>query len=74
VPVLVGNAMLCQQVTDMLRDEFAIYVQPINYPTVPRGQERLRLSPNPTHSEADCEALAQALGIIWQRMKLSQAA
>lgn len=74
VPVLVGNATLCQQVTDMLRDDFAIYVQPINYPTVPRGQERLRLSPNPTHSESDCEALAQALGVIWHRMKLSQAA
>lgn len=74
VPVLVGDARLCQQVTDTLRDDYAIYVQPINYPTVPRGQERLRLSPNPTHSEADCDALAEALGAIWQRLALRRAA
>jgi len=74
VPVVIGNAAICQQVTDSLRDEFGIYVQPINYPTVPRGQERLRLSPNPTHSEADCDALAQALATLWQRMALQKAA
>lgn len=74
VPVLVGDARRCQQVTDTLRDDYAIYVQPINYPTVPRGQERLRLSPNPTHSEADCDALAAALGNIWQRLALRRAA
>lgn len=74
VPVLVGDARLCQQVTDTLRDDYAIYVQPINYPTVPRGQERLRLSPNPTHSAADCQALAEALGTIWQRLALRRAA
>ncbi len=70
VPVLVGDAQLCRQVCDRLRDEHAIYVQPINYPTVPRGQERLRLSPNPTHSVADCERLAAALGTIWRELDL----
>lgn len=70
VPVCVGDARLCRQLTDRLRDAYAIYVQPINYPTVPRGQERLRLSPNPTHSEADCDELAHALGSLWQQMGL----
>jgi 5-aminolevulinate synthase len=74
VPVVVGDARLCKQVTDQLLADYAIYVQPINYPTVPRGQERLRLAPTPLHSADDIADLAEALGAIWGRLNLRRAA
>jgi 5-aminolevulinate synthase len=68
VPLLVGEPVLCKQMTDALLDRFGIYVQPINYPTVPRGTERLRLTPSPQHSDADIERLVAALRVLWSEM------
>ena len=65
VPVMVRNAELCRQISDVLLNEYDIYIQPINYPTVPRGTERLRITASPFHSEADIENLTTALAEIW---------
>jgi 5-aminolevulinate synthase len=74
VPVMVGDPVLCKQISDRLLDEFSIYVQPINYPTVPKGTERLRITPSPLHSDADIEHLVDALGMIWSELSLRRAA
>jgi 5-aminolevulinate synthase len=65
VPILVGDPVRTKSITDALLDRFAIYVQPINYPTVPRNAERLRITPQPQHSDADMECLVNALGTLW---------
>jgi len=70
VPILVGDPVLTKRITDALLDRFAIYVQPINYPTVPRGGERLRLTPTPHHAYADIDRLVVALTTLWSEMGL----
>jgi 5-aminolevulinate synthase len=72
VPVMVGNPQVCKQVSDLLLQDYSIYVQPINYPTVPRGTERLRITPSPLHSDADIEHLVGAIDAIWTRLGLTR--
>lgn len=74
VPVMVGDPVLCKQLTDTLMGRYGIYVQPINYPTVPRGSERIRLTPSPLHTDADLDHLVEALNTLWGEMKLQRAA
>ena len=74
VPVMVCDPVLCKQISDQLLHEFGIYVQPSNYPTVPRGTERLRITPSPLHSDADIDHLIASLASIWSALKLQRAA
>jgi 5-aminolevulinate synthase len=74
VPVLVGDAVHCKAISDALLHQHRIYVQPINYPTVPRCTERLRLTPTLLHSDADIDAVVDALGDVWQTATLRKAA
>ena len=67
---MVGNPDLCKQASDLLLERHGIYIQPINYPTVPRGTERLRITPTPAHDGRLAEQLAEAMVSVWQELGL----
>jgi 5-aminolevulinate synthase len=70
---MVGNAAKCKMISDVLMDQYGIYIQPINYPTVPKGTERLRITPSPFHTDEDIAKLAHALSDLWNQCALSRA-
>ncbi len=74
VPVMIKDPVKTRMLADYLMDQWGIYVQPINYPTVPKGTERLRFTPSPLHSDADIDHLVRALSSLWQQCALARAA
>ena len=72
VPVIVGDAAKCKWISDLLLDNFGIYVQPINYPTVPRGTERLRFTPTPFHTDDMMDKLVAALEELWVHCNIAR--
>ncbi len=73
VPVMVKDPVKCKMISDVLLDDYGVYVQPINYPTVPKGTERLRFTPGPMHSDADLDHLMGALTALWKHCALARA-
>jgi 5-aminolevulinate synthase len=73
IPVMVKDPIKTRMLSDYLMDQFGIYVQPINYPTVPKGTERLRFTPGPKHTDRDIEHLVQALKMLWKQCALARA-
>ncbi len=73
IPVMIGDPVKCRMISDILMRDWGIYVQPINYPTVAKGTERLRITPSPFHSDADIDHLATALASLWRHCALSHA-
>ena len=73
IPVMIKDPVKCRQISDFLMDQWGIYVQPINYPTVPKGTERLRITPSPLHSDADIDYLVEALDALWRQCALAHA-
>ncbi|MES0810493.1 5-aminolevulinate synthase [Roseibium sp. SCPC15] len=72
IPVMVGNPAKCKFLSDTLLTDFGIYIQPINYPTVPKGTERLRITPSPVHTPADIDRLVAALHSLWNQCQLAR--
>ena len=73
IPVMIGDPVKCRMISDILMADWGIYVQPINYPTVPKGTERLRITPGPHHSDADIDRLVAALASLWKQCAMSHA-
>ena len=73
VPVMIKDPVKTRMLADYLMNEWDIYVQPINYPTVPKGTERLRFTPSPLHTDADIEHLVNALSHLWKQCAVSHA-
>ena len=73
IPVMIKDPVKCRQISDILMQDFGIYVQPINYPTVPKGTERLRFTPGPLHSDEDIDRLVGALKMLWKQCALAHA-
>jgi 5-aminolevulinate synthase len=74
IPVMVKDPVKCKQISDWLLDRYGIYIQPINYPTVPRGAERLRITPSPLHTDQDIDRLVTALSELWSQCALNRSA
>ena len=72
IPVMVGDPVKCKYLSDILMSDYGIYIQPINYPTVPKGTERLRITPSPVHSSADIDHLVNALETLWTQCQLAR--
>jgi len=70
--VMVGDPVKCKYISDVLLRDWGIYIQPINYPTVPKGTERLRITPSPVHTAEDVDRLIGALGALWTQCRLSR--
>ena len=74
IPVTVGDPVKCKMISDILLADYGIYIQPINYPTVPKGTERLRITPSPVHTDADIDHLVNALNALWSQCALARIA
>lgn len=72
IPVMVGDPVKCKFISDVLLKDHGVYIQPINDPTVPKGTERLRITPSPVHSDADIAHLIGALGDLWEQCQLAR--
>ncbi len=72
IPVMVGDPVKCKYLSDILMRDYGIYIQPINYPTVPKGTERLRITPSPVHSAEDIDNLVRALETLWAQCQLAR--
>ena len=72
IPVMVGDPVKCKYISDVLLRDYGVYIQPINFPTVPKGTERLRITPSPVHSESDVLHLTEALGELWEQCQLAR--
>ncbi|MFW2542915.1 5-aminolevulinate synthase [Primorskyibacter sp. 2E107] len=73
IPVMIKDPVKCRMLADILMNDYGIYVQPINYPTVPKGTERLRFTPSPLHTDADINRLVEALTVLWRQCALAHA-
>ncbi|MGR3468190.1 MAG: 5-aminolevulinate synthase [Shimia sp.] len=73
VPVMIKDPVKCRMISDYLMEQWGIYVQPINYPTVPKGTERLRFTPSPLHTDGDIDTLVEALSVLWKQCAISHA-